>query len=377
MQRSFLPFTLLALAACSSNEPRSAAPVQRVSELPAADAALTNAQLLRPRHSPDGALIACFAREGAQPSDEYPYEGYQLLVVPAAGGMPAQLGSQEYRAVTMSAPSWSPDGARLVVVRWDMRAGGPIEFELHELDRGRATVLAVADDGASVHSPAAWSPDGALVALTWEQTDAALVRVQRLDGRGRASARIADPRDGWPSAAFDPDGKRLAVLARNQLVLFDTSTPPSGDENTLRKLAALEVPFANSEASAPPLFLPGSQRIACLAGHALWIANLATGAVEPAFAGRRVIDLVLAPGGAELAALLEDKFDPRGLVGTVEVLAGAGHAPKRYQRSVTLRDLASGAERELHREARPSSRPDFLAELDLDPRTLQAFSRWR
>lgn len=339
-------------------------------ELPAADAPLRDAQLLRPRHSPDGTRIAYFVRPGASASDEFPFEGYELHVASATGGPAKRLGTSLYHSAFLAEPCWSSDGAAVLVPHWDMESNKAVAFEAFDATTGEGGEMASAPQGASVHAPVACSADGRWIALCWNVTGAAVVELGRPDGSVRGEARLEGKAPGWAAASFDSSGERLAFVGRGQFALLDTT----GEDGTpLRSIFTVPLDASTSEASRPPVFLHAGQRVACCFAERAFLIELDTHAVTPLALPGDVLDLCPAPDGERLVALVEEQLPKSAL----EVLVGAGHARDRYLRRLFEVDPRTIATSEFTHEASSTARPSFLAELSLSPQALQVLSSWR
>jgi hypothetical protein len=137
--------------------------------------------------SPDGRRIALMHYHGI----DYDNEVDDLYVMNTDGS------NATLRATGFWAPSWSPDGTRLLV----SGVGGV--YVLGADPDGAAPVLLAENAYES-----AWSPDGTKIAFVmWEGTTSSL-KVMNLDGTAVTTLRHGQV--GFPS--WSPDGQRLAFM---------------------------------------------------------------------------------------------------------------------------------------------------------------------
>ncbi len=117
----------------------------------------------RPKYSPDGERIAYWT--GPEGSNDLARAGAaKVFVVPAAGGLPGQLGTDLLSAYT---PVWSPDGRALLVMGPNHPAKGPRPaLWLVRLDGGASKMLhdleGPVQDAAE---PLEWRPSGVVSLL--------------------------------------------------------------------------------------------------------------------------------------------------------------------------------------------------------------------
>jgi TolB protein len=243
----------------------------------------------QPAWSPDGARIAYIRRDESS-SD--------LMVMPAAGGEPAQLtsnGSGEpphsyeriYASVWAFYPAWSPDGAEIAFASqaappfgspaaeyrftlYSMPSAGGERQQLYADDEGHVGRLAYAPDGASIVFAYAPAGDGAAQLYRYGHADTSAAP---LPG---APEQSYDP-------AFSPDGRWLAFAAR------DSSTSLGG---TSRRTDVFAMPAAGGApvrltslgGTRAPAFSPDGKLLAFLAivpgsdSFDLWVVDLQIGA---------------------------------------------------------------------------------------------------
>lgn len=159
---------------------------------------------LGPAWSPDGSTIA-FWRD--TPATRERPETLTVHTIPVAGGVARRVVGGPSGSYA-SDPDWSPDGKRLVFVRW------PDSFhqDLFVVDADGRNLRRVTDTG-NAFAPA-WSPDGQTIAFI---NDGRIKAVAPSGGEIRA---LTDPQ-GCTGVAWSPDGIRLAAACSAGLVVLD------------------------------------------------------------------------------------------------------------------------------------------------------------
>jgi TolB protein len=235
----------------------------------------------QPAWSPDGARIAYIRRT----------ESYSdLVVMPAAGGEPAQLtgdGSNapphSYERILDSVwafyPAWSPDGAEIA---FTSQAAPPAGSPAAEY---RLTLYAVpssggekqqiyADDGAHVGRPV-YTPDGTAIVFANQPTGTGVPQLYRYTRASSSAAPLAGAPDQSYDPAFSSDGRWLAFAARDG-GRTDVFAMPAGGGAPVR--------LTSLGGARAPAFSPDGKLLAFLAitpgsnSFDLWIADLQTGA---------------------------------------------------------------------------------------------------
>jgi WD40 repeat protein len=233
-----------------------------------------------------------------------------------------------------SAVRVSPDGKLLAVASYDQAV------RLYSLDRLRDRVLGA---HAAPVSASAVSPDGRRAATGAQDGSVRITDLE--DGTTRALARHGGE---VTSVAFSPDGKRLASAGGGRLVLSEI------DAGTSRSLGAPEQPVRRA------LFSPdGARLVAAGADGSLSSWPVAGGERDAVMRGAgEVLAAAFSPDGARLAAAFRDVVRVRDLAsgaerqlagheGAVRVLAfspdGARIATGGDDHTVRLWDAATGA----------------------------------
>ena len=175
------------------------------------------------------------------------------------------------------APSFSPSGDQ-VAFAWD--GDNQDNFDIYVKLVGEGTPLRLTDDKAEDRSPA-WSPDGRQIAFmrfgSQPEGAADVMLAPPIGGPGRRLARIDSPlRIGgqwWSSLslAWSPDGKHLAVVAR------DSPRAPYGifllsvDTGEKRRLTQ---PRVSTGLDLSPDFSPDGQKVAFVRWTASSVAEI-------------------------------------------------------------------------------------------------------
>ncbi|MCV0402930.1 MAG: hypothetical protein K5924_04360 [Chloroflexi bacterium] len=147
--------------------------------------------------SPDGSRIAFVGRDCAECADGEPAYGdipSAIFVVDADGSNLRKLTGPAYEG----AFSWSPDGASIGFVRYDLSGEEPTQAFVVPAAGGEPEVLL---DGAAVTGVPQWSPDGSSMLVP---TPDGLVR---LDGAGQGGTIIARAEAGTGGAIWSPSGQ--------------------------------------------------------------------------------------------------------------------------------------------------------------------------
>lgn len=172
------------------------------------------------------------------------FAGLMLLFSTSACHSPAQNGQwmQFSRRVSptglppMAEPSWSPDGAQLVMVSEEVAQGDIGNIYILDLRSGNARPIT--SSAATAYSHPAWSADGSLVGFVSTSLIPPGVWVVGTDGSG-----LRPVAGGW-TFAWSPSGRRMAVgdvqwetgdaLASMVITIVDIDSGPEASRTLLR-----------------------------------------------------------------------------------------------------------------------------------------------
>jgi len=130
-----------------------------------------------------------------------------LWVIPLNGGEPQKVPTLE--ALTVSDPSWSPDGQKIIV-------GCTVQqnnLDLCIFNRDGSGFVRLTSSAASEFDPA-WSPDGSTIAYTTNESGVAEIAVMSADGSGArrlTEGFAASWVRGGRSIAFSGDGGTYTI----------------------------------------------------------------------------------------------------------------------------------------------------------------------
>ena len=146
------------------------------------------------------------------------------------------------------APSWSPDGRRLLV-EVAQPGNAWLQHDIIELDLRTNAVRSIVDSNAWEGAPT-WSPDGNRIAFSARLAGSSCMRIYVLDLESGTPAEVTQPPteeactsktgDFWP--AWSPDGKHIAFgrkydgtervavmnVASGGIEVWDTGPKPAG-----------------------------------------------------------------------------------------------------------------------------------------------------
>ncbi|MFH1465777.1 MAG: hypothetical protein ABIO70_15430 [Pseudomonadota bacterium] len=231
-----------------------------------------------PQPSPDGHGLAWVSPGPLQ----------DLFIADPDGGRPRALSSGETATV---APHWMPDGDHLLFGgRRGEREG---LWSLRLADGTLRRVSGDSDPSASLPLP---SPDGTRVAFTGDRPHLFVIWLD-VDWDKQVHAQAEGPGEGWTAAAWSPDGAHLAVTdLQGHIALME-----AGDVLARHPLAAR---------GDWPLWTPDGQHLLVGSGARVDLFDLATGATRPLLepAPHRLappMPLALSPSGDRLYLALD------------------------------------------------------------------------
>ena len=150
---------------------------------------------LAPSWSPDGEKIVFHVESGDTPD---------IYVVEVDGGDPVQL--TDHPAVDKW-PSWSPDGQKIA---FESNRDDPANLDIYVMDADGGNVVRLTEDPA-IDAQATWSPDGQRIAFMSERDGNGEVYVMDADGSNQTRL-TADPAVDY-FAAWSPDGQKIAFAS--------------------------------------------------------------------------------------------------------------------------------------------------------------------
>jgi dipeptidyl aminopeptidase/acylaminoacyl peptidase len=132
--------------------------------------------------------------------------------------IPARLPPRRIaRFSTVDSVDWSPDGTSVVLTMAPRRLERRFCTELYTMRTDRSELRRLTATTAC-EANAAWSPDG--LAIAFEREEGETTEIIVTDVRGRTVRMLGE--GTFP--AWSPDGRWLAFLARQSIVIVDTST---------------------------------------------------------------------------------------------------------------------------------------------------------
>ena len=193
-------------------------------------------QSLDPAWSPDGSRIA-YTRW----SSEDGRFGSAIVVAEADGSGQRLLQHEELddTFAQVGAPSWSPDGGRILYTRTTLDRRYRFRPTLYTMDaEGGGARLLAADAGSG-----AWSPDGSRIAFAsvrdrngiWCGSDECSYNAELyvMDGDGSDLKRLTRSRGNESSPSWSPDGRRIAFASNR-----NTRDQPPGSGNEIYSIGA-------------------------------------------------------------------------------------------------------------------------------------------
>ena len=299
----------------------------------------------RPMWSPDGAIIAFQSQDpGGELSNSRAMPPSTIWVVPSQGGRPKQITQPGNPIGGHGAPSWSPDGKRIVfensdftdVTVWTIAVDGsdlkkvingtqPIyagdgrhiyfmgrytgESELSKIPVsssgepiGEPTPVLQAREGAYFSGPVV-SPDGKRILYSANRIESNLSTVSLLangDPAGPPSIFTSDTSSRNTLPRFSPDGRKIA-LNRWRRTTGNHIWVGDADGKNLTQIT--NTPGGEAQAS----WLPGGDKVAFLSESVnkhlmLWTVSIVTGKQEPLLdLGEGIQYATLSPDGNQVA----------------------------------------------------------------------------
>jgi hypothetical protein len=178
-------------------------------------------------------------------------EGTNRLLVLAPDGTLEEVLAAEDPEIHWAHPRWSPDGRRVVAIRW--RRGGWSGPVLLDPEGGEGVVLL---EDRAVHTAPAWSPSGDRILWASDRDGAMNILSVQVDPAGEAGPvrQVTSTTTGATQPAVDPEGEWVyfALQGREGWDLARIPYEPQGWPDALPP----ESRFVAAEAAANPRPLP-------------------------------------------------------------------------------------------------------------------------
>lgn len=289
------------------------------------------------RLSPDGQRLAWLAVADGKPmsasTDSRPLD---LMLGDATGREPraVRLAEAKWPDYAAFGPHWTADGKRVLVgyrvVDEDYRTTSCIDAvgldgEVVPLVRRENETIV----GLAVAPRGDWF--GATFSTYHSDTRTETQSFLLYDGKGDLRREQALG-DAGGVAAFSPNASQLAFVSDHALFVGDVAAGAPD---------ALDIVPTDATIAAAPQWLADGKRFVVAAGGGVALAEVGAGVRRhwrERELGGRAHAVVVLPGDAIAAAVVEREVDGN----VVEVLLGAGHAPKRTFADLVLLDLATG-----------------------------------
>ena len=173
--------------------------------------------------SPDGTQIAFVVRDAETPDGS-------IWTANADGSGATRLFDGGDECESVSHPSWSPDGSKLVMVCYPASTDRPFSIAALDLASMALTTLATVVWPEFLDNPPRWSPDGASIAFpilhldpTDDHLDGSLVAI--VPAAGGKVHRLTRFETLMSSPDWRPDGRQLVMNSVDLSGIHDTTQP--------------------------------------------------------------------------------------------------------------------------------------------------------
>jgi Tol biopolymer transport system component len=223
-----------------------------------------------PSWSPDGRRIVFESYRDFVPGYGLHWEIY---VMNADGTNERQLTDGDYDS---RIPRWSPDGTRILFHRWDTVGGG---YDIYVMNSDGSDVRALTSTDTE-ELGADWSPDGTKILFVSWRPPRGIPTIYVMDSDGSNVRQLSDDR-ACPSSVYwprwSPDGTRIAYVCWTSYGTAVWVMNADGS-NPIRLNAPTDPNTVTSDMH--PIWSPDSEQVAFTSGENMSVASASGGPAE-------------------------------------------------------------------------------------------------